>query len=394
MDASLVWLQAVETRKDELIALRRDLHRYPELSFQEQRTAEMVAHHLRRAGLDVRSGVAKTGVVAVLRGEKPGRTIAWRADMDALPLTEKAGPPFASMHPGVMHACGHDGHTALAVMLAETMAADRIDLPGTAVFIFQPAEETGSGADAMLHAGALENPRVDAVFGLHLVTKLPPGHIALRAGPVLAAADYFTIAVKGRGGHGALPHETVDPIPVAAHLVLAMENLIAREVPARESAVLTVGQIAAGSTHNIIPASAMIRGTLRTLNPQLRNGLRERLPQLVNALAEAFRAEAEFTYEDAAIPAVINDGAETARARRAATAVLGEQAVVEAEPAMTSDDIGVFLAQRPGCYFWAGIGPSSGAPSPHHSPEFVMNEDGLMPALKTALAVMHQALIG
>lgn len=394
MDASLVWLQAAETRKDELIALRRDFHRYPELSFQELRTAEMVAHHLRKAGLDVRSGVAKTGVVAVLRGEKPGRTAAWRADMDALPLSEKAGPRFASIHSGVMHACGHDGHTAIAVMLAQTMAADRIDLPGTAVFIFQPAEEIGSGAAAMVYAGALENPRVDAVFGLHLVTKLPPGHIALRAGPVLAAADYFSVEVKGRGGHGALPHQTIDPIPVAAHLVLGMENLIAREVPARESVVLTVGQIAAGSTHNIIPASATIRGTLRTLNPQWRKRLRQRLPQFVNGLAEAFRAEAEFTYDEAAIPAVINNEAETVCARRAATAVLGEQAVGEAEPAMTSDDIGVFLAERPGCYFWAGIGPSSGDPPPHHSPEFVMNEDGLMPALKTALAVMHQALIG
>jgi amidohydrolase len=394
MDASLVWLEVVENRKQELIALRRDFHRYPELSFQEQRTAEIVAHRLRRAGLDVRSGVAKTGVVAVLRGEKAGRTIAWRADMDALPLTEKAGAPFASMHSGVMHACGHDGHTAIAIMLAETMAADRIDLPGTAVFIFQPAEEIGNGAGAMFHAGALENPRVDAVFGLHLVTRLAPARIALRAGPVMAAADYFTIEVKGRGGHGALPHRTIDPIPVAAHIVLGMENLIAREVPAREAAVLTVGQIAAGSTHNIIPASATIRGTLRTLNPQLRMQLRERLPRFLTSLAEAFQAQAQLMYEDAAIPAVINNDVETARARCAAVAVLGEQGVSEAEAAMTSDDIGVFLAQRPGCYFWAGIGPSSGAPPAHHSPEFVMNEDGLMPALKTALVVMHSALSG
>jgi amidohydrolase len=394
MDASLTWLQEVESRREDLIALRRDLHRYPELSFQEQRTAEIVAHHLRRAGLDVRSGIANTGVVAVLRGEKPGRTIAWRADMDALPLSEKAGAAFASMHSGVMHACGHDGHTAIAIMLAETLAADRIDLPGTAVFIFQPAEEVGSGASAMLHAGALENPRVDAVFGLHLVTKLRPGHVALRAGPVLAAADYFTIDIKGRGGHGALPHQTIDPIPVAAHIVLGMENLIAREVPAREAAVLTIGQISAGSTHNVIPASAAIRGTLRTLNPELRKQLKERLPLFVASLSQAFRAQSELRYEDTAIPPVINGAAETAQARRAAVAVLGEQAVDEADAAMTSDDIGVFLEHRPGCYFWAGIGPTSGAPPPHHSADFVMNEAGLMPALKTALAVMHSALSG
>jgi amidohydrolase len=394
MDATLKWVQEIESRREDLMALRRDLHRYPELSFQEQRTAEIVAHHLRRAGLDVRSGIANTGVVAVLRGEKPGRTIAWRADMDALPLTERAGAAFASMHTGVMHACGHDGHTAIAVMLAETLASDRIDLPGTAVFIFQPAEEVGSGASAMLHAGALENPRVDAVFGLHLVTRLRPGQVALRAGSVLAAADYFTIEVKGRGGHGAVPHQTIDPIPVAAHIVLGMENLIAREVPAREAAVLTIGQVSAGSTHNIIPASATIRGTLRTLNPELRKQLRERVPRLVSSLAQAFQAHAELRYEDTAIPAVINDGVEAARACRAAVAVLGEQAVSDADAAMTSDDIGVFLEHRPGCYFWAGIGPSSGAPPPHHSAEFVMNEEGLMPALKTALAVMYSALSG
>ena len=246
----------------------------------------------------------------------------------------------------------------------------------------------------MLHAGALENPRVDAVFGLHLVTKLRAGHMALCAGPVLAAADYFTIAVKGRGGHGALPHQTIDPIPVAAHIVLGMENLIAREVSAREAAVLTIGQISAGSTHNIIPASVNMRGTLRTLNPQLRKQLKERVPRLVSSLAHAFQAQADFRYEDESVPAVVNDDLETAGVRRAAAAVLGEGAISVAEGAMTSDDMGVFLELRPGCYFWAGIGPSSGAPSPHHSPEFVMNEDGLMPALKTALAVMHRALSG
>ncbi|HEX9146806.1 MAG TPA: amidohydrolase, partial [Candidatus Binatia bacterium] len=192
MNASLAWIREIENRREDLITLRRDLHRYPELSFQEQRSAEVVAHHLRNAGLDVRGGVANTGVVAVLRGEKPGRTIAWRADMDALPLVEKSGAPFASVNPGVMHACGHDGHTAIAIMLAEILTARRSDLAGTAVFIFQPAEEVGGGAWAMLDAGVLENPPVDAVFGLHLVTKLPVGHIALRAGPVLAAADYFT----------------------------------------------------------------------------------------------------------------------------------------------------------------------------------------------------------
>jgi amidohydrolase len=319
MDVNRRWVSDMKNRRHELINLRRDFHRYPELSFQEERTGEVVAHHLRAAGLDVRSGIAKTGVVAVLCGEKPGRTIAWRADMDALPLGEKSPEPFASIHPGVMHACGHDGHTAIAILLAEILAAHRSDLAGTAVFLFQPAEEAGTGARAMFNAGALENPRVDAVLGMHLVTKLPPGHIALRAGPTLAAADYFTIEVKGRGGHGALPHQTIDPIPVAAHIVIGMENLIAREISAKESAVLTIGQISAGSTHNIIPASAIIRGTLRTLNPELRKQLKERAPRFVTSLAQAFQAQANFSYEGEAIPAVINDDLETALVRRAIT---------------------------------------------------------------------------
>jgi len=394
MKASVTWFDEIEKRKDHLITLRREIHRHPELSFHEQRSAEVVAHHLRNAGLDVRSGIAGTGVIAVLRGENPGRTIAWRADIDALPLAEKSDVPWISVNPGVMHACGHDGHTAIAVILAEILAAHRDESPGTAVFVFQPAEEIGSGAKAMIEAGALENPRIDAVFGLHLVTKLSAGKIALRAGPILAAADYFTVEVKGRGGHGALPHQTIDPIPVAARIVLGMENLIAREVPSREAVVLTVGQISAGSTHNIIPGTADIRGTLRTLNPQLRRRLKERLPGLVSSLAQAFLAQAELRYENEAVPAVINDVAETTRARRAAVAVLGEESVSQAEVAMTSDDMGAFLERRPGCYFLAGIGPASGVPPPHHSPQFVMNEDGLVPALCTAVAVMELALGG
>jgi amidohydrolase len=392
MASSFASFPEIDKHKDNLIALRRDLHWHPELSFQEHRTAGIVVHRLRAAGLEVCSGIAGTGVVAFLRGEKPGRTIAWRADMDALPLAERSNLPYASLIPGVMHACGHDGHMAIAVTMAEILAVHRDELPGTAVFVFQPAEEIGSGAKAMIEAGALENPRIDAIFGLHLVTKLSAGKIALRAGPILAAADYFTIEVQGRGGHGALPHQTIDPIPVAARIVLGMENLIAREVPSREAVVLTVGQISAGSTHNIIPGSANIRGTLRTLNPELRNQLKERLPGLVSSLAQAFLAQAELRYENETVPAVINDVAETARARRAAVEVLGEEAVNEADFAMTSDDMGAFLERRPGCYFLAGIGPASGVPTPHHSPQFVMNEDGLMPALRTALAIMHSAL--
>jgi len=291
-----------------------------------------------------------------------------------------------------MHACGHDGHTAIGVILAESLAGQRVDLPGTAVFLFQPAEEIGTGARAMIAAGALENPHVESIFGLHLITKINPDQIAFRTGPFFAAADSFTIQVKGRGGHGALPHQTIDPIPVAAHIVLGLENLIAREVSAKEPAVLTIGQIAAGTKHNIIPSLAEMHGTLRTVNPQIRTHLKERLPVCVSHLARAYRAEAETTFHDDGIPAVVNDARQTELVRKVAAEQLGMEAIAAGEIAMTSDDMALFLAERGGCYFLAGIGESPAPEKHHHSPDFEMNEKGLMPALKLAFAIMRSAL--
>ena len=392
MDDLSPWVAETPARRESLIALRRDFHCYPELAFQEHRTAEIVARKLQAAGLEVRTGIGGTGVVAVLRGEGEGPTVAWRADMDALPLTEPSHAPFASAVPGIMHACGHDGHTAIAITLAEILAACRSQLRGAAVFIFQPAEENGRGAKAMLEQGVLDDPKVDAVYGLHLVNRLPPGKVALRSGPVMAAADTFTIKITGKGGHGAMPHHTIDPITVAANIVLSLQQLVAREVSVQEPAVLTVGKIVAGASHNTIPAEAEMVGTLRTLSPVVRSQVKERLGTFVAYIAQAYRAKAELAFEDDGVPAVINDAAHTALVRRCAIEVLGKGAPLEADVAMASDDMSRFLEQRPGCYFWAGIGNEDGSSPPHHSPQFAMNEDGLEGALRVALAVMVRAL--
>lgn len=392
--SSRIWSQEVTRREESLVTLRRDFHRHPELSFQEHRTAQIVAERLRAAKLEVHTGIGGTGVVGIFRGKNPGRTVAWRADMDALPLTETLNVPFASQSPGVMHACGHDGHTAIAITLAEVMAAGRDEIPGTAVFIFQPAEEIGAGAKAIIEGGVLDNPPVDAVYGLHLVTRLPAGHVAVRPGPFMASADAFVVKVQGRGGHGALPHQAIDPISVAANILLGMQNLISREVSAKEPAVLTVGQVLAGTKHNIIPATAEMYGTLRTLNPAVRERVKERLGLFVGHIARAYQAEANLSFHEESIPSVVNDTQETALVEKCTAEELGHEAVGDADFTMASDDMSRFLVERPGCYFLAGIGPASGPSRPHHAPEFEMNEDGLSVALRVGLKVVLNGLRG
>jgi amidohydrolase len=388
---SLEWSQEVDRRLDDLVALRRDFHRHPELSFQEHRTAEIIAERLQAAGLEVRTGIATTGVVAILHGDKPGRTIAWRADIDALPLTERLDAPFASSKKDVMHACGHDGHTAIGIVLAELLAARRTELPGTAVFIFQPAEEIFSGAKPMIEAGVLNDPYVDEVYGLHLTTQTPAGQVSVRPGPSMASADFFDVEVLGKGGHGAYPHLSIDPITVAANILLGMQNLVSREVTAQETAVLTVGQILAGTKHNIIPANATMRGSLRTFNADVRTQIIERLGAFVTNIAQAYQAEAHLSFMNEGCPAVVNHDQETEFVRTCCVHELGTEAVSDGIATMGSDDMSLFLEARPGCYFRVGIAPR-GPQVPHHAPEFVMHEGGLPVGLRVALNVMLNAL--
>jgi amidohydrolase len=392
--ASESWGDEIEGRRDGMVALRRDFHRHPELSFAERRTAGIVADRLHAAKLEVRTGIAGTGVVGILRGERPGRTIAWRADIDALPLTETLDAPFASGTPGVMHACGHDGHTAIAITLAEIFAARRAEVAGTAVFLFQPAEEVLGGAQPMIAAGVLDDPRVEAVYGLHLTTQMLAGRVMVRPGPNMASADALTVEVTGRGGHGAYPHLSIDPVTAAAHILIAMQHLVAKEVPAQETAVLTIGQIQAGTKNNIIPASAVMHGTLRAFDETVRQQILRRLGELARDMARAYRAEARLVLGDMRCPTVVNTDRETELVRRCAVEALGEGAVLPGVPVMASDDVCWFLRARPGCYFRVGIAPAHGRPAPHHAPEFEMNEDGLPVALRVALGVTRRALAG
>lgn len=385
------WSEELGKRLASMVALRRDFHRHPELSFQERRTAEIIAERLQKAGLEVRSGIAGTGVVGILRGDKPGKTIAWRADIDALPLTELLEAPFTSGTPGVMHACGHDGHTAIAITLAELMAARRAEVPGTAVFIFQPAEELLGGAKPMIEAGVLDNPRVDEVYGLHLTTQDAAGRVNVRRGPTMASGDGFTVEVTGRGGHGAYPHLSVDPMTAAAHILIGMQSLVTKEVAAKETVVLSVGQIQAGTKNNIIPDKAVMRGTLRTFDFDVREQMLGRLQSFVADMARAYRAEARLDLT-MGCPPVVNPDRETDLVHRCAVDELGEAAVTEGPPVMASDDMSLFLRARPGCYFRVGIAPAHGRPVPHHAPEFEMNEQGLPVGLRVALGVMRSRL--
>lgn len=377
-----------------MVALRRDFHRHPELSFGEHRTAEIIAERLHAAGIEVRTGIAKTGVIGIVRGDRPGRTIAWRADFDALPLTEKVDTAFISATPGVMHACGHDGHAAIAITLAEMLSARRAELPGTAVLIFQPAEEILGGARPMIDAGVLDDPRVEEVYGLHLTTQLPAGKVQVLAGALLAAASSFAIEVRGRGGHSAYPHLSIDPVTAAAHILIGMQHLVTKEIPAQQMALLTVGLIQAGTKNNIIPASAIMQGTLRTFDDDMHARILERLGAFAADLARAYRTDASLTLDPMSCPAVVNHVAQTEFVRGCAVPELGADAVITGAPAMASDDMSHFLRERPGCYFRVGVAPAHGRPAPHHAPEFEMNEDGLPIGLRVAMNVMLSALAG
>lgn len=395
---TLSWQEEVAARAESLIGLRRDFHRHPELSMAEHRTAEVIAERLQAAGLEVRTGVARLGletaVVGILHGERPGSTIAWRADIDALPLDEIPELPFKSGAPGVMHACGHDGHAAVAVTMAEILAARRRELPGTAVFIFQPAEETLGGAQGMIDAGVLDDPLVEKVYGIHLTTLLPAGRVGVRPGPVMASSDFFEVEVKGSGGHGAYPHLSIDPITAASHILIGMQELVSREIDPTQPAVMTIGEIKGGTKHNIIPETAIMRGTIRAFDQQVRDQLVERLAAYASRMAQAYRAEARVTISGECCPAVVNPEDEAAHVHRCAAGEIGEEHVLETPPVMGSDDMSLFLQARPGCYFWVGAAPADKPPTPHHHPAFELNEDGLAVGVRTGLAVMMGELEG
>lgn len=363
--------------RDELVADRRHFHRNPELGFQEHDTSAYVAQRLRELGVEVQTGVAGTGVVGLVTGPNPGRTVLLRADMDALPLTEETGAEYASERPGAMHACGHDGHTAILLGVAKVLMHHRDELRGTVKLVFQPAEEGPGGAKPMIDAGVMENPHVDACFGLHLANDHPVGTMKVQGGPVQASADEFDIVVHGVGGHGASPHQTVDVVAVGASIVNELHRIVSRELNPLESAVITIATFHAGTKHNIISPRATLQGTIRTLNPDTQEFIHRRIREVATHTAEAHRAQAEVTIKKL-YPVTINDDRMADFARSVAQTIIPAENIVQGNPIMGSEDMSYFLLAAPGCFVFLGSANAERKlNAPHHSPLFDFDEECL-----------------
>jgi amidohydrolase len=363
------------TETELLVETRRDLHRHPELGFQEFRTAGIVAERLRAAGYEVQTGVAETGVVGTLHGGAgTGPTLLLRADMDALPIAEECAHDFTSTNAGVMHACGHDAHVAVGLAVAERLARSRAEWGGTVKYMFQPAEEGLGGAVGMIEAGVLEG--VDAALGLHVWLGLPSGVVGVVSGPQMAGAGEFEVTVRGKGGHGAIPHETVDAVLIASQCVVALQSVVSRNVSPLEAAVVTVAAFHAGSAHNVIAETATLKGTVRAFNPAVMKELPARVERVVAGVCAAMGASYEFRYRPEA-PPTVNDGRMAEIVRREAVRIVGEERV-RTDPdvrTMAAEDFGDVLERVPGCYFFVGgRNEERGILHPHHSPRFDLCE--------------------
>ncbi|MEW6636562.1 MAG: amidohydrolase [Actinomycetota bacterium] len=373
-----------ERHGEHIVALRREIHREPELGFDTQKTAEKVLAALDGLPLEIETGIAQNGVVATLRGTGGGPTVGLRADMDALPITEKTGLPFASEIEGRMHACGHDGHTSMLVGAARVLSGLRGRLSGSVKFFFQPAEEGGGGGRVMVEEGVAED--VYRVFALHLWPGLPFGTVATKGGPIMAAADAFEMTVRGRGGHGAMPHLAADAVAISAQIVTALQTIVAREVDPVEPAVVTVGEIEAGTAFNIIPETARLGGTVRTLNEDLRRRMPGRIEELARGVACGMRGEADLDYTFS-YPVTNNDEEAAERVLKVAAELFGEKSVLRLpNPSMGAEDFAYFLEKIPGAFVWLGVGEEI---SGLHTPTFAFDEE-ILPrgsALLAALAL-------
>ncbi len=359
-------------------SMRRDFHAHPELGFHEVRTAGIVAKELTSLGLEVHTGVGGTGVVALLDGAKPGPVVLVRADMDALPIREETGAPYASQNPGVMHACGHDGHTAVLLTVAKMLNAHRNQLSGTVKFMFQPAEEGMGGAEKMIEDGVLENPKVNVALALHVWNEKPVGWVGIAGGPVMAGAEIFKIKVRGKGGHGAVPHLAVDPILAAAQVVSALQGIVARNIAPLQTAVVSVCTIHGGETFNVIPPTVEMTGTIRTFEPAVRTRVLERFEKTVHSIAEGMGCQAEIELQ-ILTPATINQPETAARVQAVARRLFPEADVDTANYiTMGSEDFAFVLEKVPGCFFFIGsANPEKGLDAGHHHPRFDIDEAAL-----------------
>jgi len=359
----------------DLVAWRRELHRHPELGFEERRTANWIEERLGALGLEVRSGLARTGVAGLLRaGQRRKPAILLRAEMDGLPIQEAAGRDYGSRTPGTMHACGHDAHMAMLLGAATLLAPLAGRLPRDVLFCFQPAEEGQGGAERMIREGVLELTDVGAVFALHVWSQCEAGTLHVRPGPMLAAQDEFRARVLGRGGHGAMPHTAADPIVAAAQCVVALQSIVSREVDPVAPAVVTVGSFHGGSAPNVIPDDVRLEGTLRSFDADVRELLRLRVEELLRSVAAGARCGLEFDLRPG-FPAVVNDAGAVRTLWRIAAAVFGESAVHEPAPIAAAEDFAYFLQAKPGAFALLGAGNQErGIDAPHHSPRFDIDE--------------------
>lgn len=384
-------LAAVQSVEQDIIAWRRHIHAYPELGYEEFATAAFVAERLRSFGLLVTEGVSGTGVVALLHGQDEGGCVALRADMDALPVAEETLLPFASRSPGKMHACGHDGHTAMLLGAARVLSLYRHSFSGTVKFFFQPAEECApeGGAKGMIAAGVMDDPKVEYVFALHLWPDLPLGKAGIKVGALMSASDRVRIRIQGKGGHGAAPHHAIDAVVVGSHVVTALQTIVSRQVDPLEPAVLTVGSFHAGQRYNVIAPYAELDGTVRTQNEALRQSLPKRIASIAQSVAHAWGAEAEVNYEYG-YPTLYNHPSGVELVSRALVEVLGEGGLVQlTRPSMGGEDFAYFLDHAVGAMFWLGCDGPASPDAPIHNGQFDFDEG----ALAVGTAVMVQAAL-
>ena len=380
----------IQNHRKRIINTRRDLHRIPEVAFSENKTSAYVADYLKNDGLDVQTGLAQFGVVGSIGISGSNNTLMIRADMDALPIEEVTGLPFASIHQSAMHACGHDGHMAMVLGAATVLNEIKDQLHGFIKFVFQPAEEGAGGAQRMIEAGVMENPRVQYAVGCHLWPDIPEGSIGVKEGAILAAVDRFDLKIKGRGGHGAMPHLCVDALEVGTQVVNALQRMVSRQMDPLCPAVVTVGSFHAGTAFNIIPGVAELSGTKRSFDREIWKSWPERLEKIVRGVCESMGAEYELS-SSPLFPPTVNDAFMTDLVRRCAKEVVGENKVLDPKPSMGGEDMSLYLEQVPGCYFFLGVGRAGGAPL--HSPGFDFNEDILLLGVETycrvALKLLH-----
>lgn len=386
------WFTELEDMYDEIVAWRRHMHQHPELSFHEVETPAFIVEKLESFGIDVRTKVGGRGVVGLIKGGKPGKTLALRADFDALPIQDEKDTSYKSKIPGVMHACGHDGHTATLLAVAKILSENRESLAGDVVLLHQHAEEVvPGGAIAMIEDGCLEG--VDVVFGTHLISGIPYGKYGYRKGSLMAAADSVTIKIQGRGGHGASPHETVDSIAIGAQIVNQLQLLVSRQVDPLQPAVVTIGSFHAGNAHNIIADSATLIGTVRTFDEGVRDHLEREIKHIVEGVCSAFHATGEVDYTRG-YPAVKNHDKETDVFLEVINKYLDGDQLLEVPPQMGSEDFAYYIKEKPGIFFYTGAGNGEiGADYPHHHPKFDFDERAMLLAGKAFLGIVHHYLV-